>query len=74
VDSSAYTEAVWLKARAARWVPFANRWLEVAPTCCNACRTCTATNLVTLAGMIGGVLATPFVRVWRLRSRTANSR
>ncbi len=54
-----------LKEQMARWTPFLNRYAEVAPACCNACRTCTTTNVLTLLGMIGGVLLAPFARVAR---------
>jgi hypothetical protein len=55
-----------LSARTARWVPFMNRYAEMAPACCNACRTCTTTNVLNLAAVIGGVAAAPFVRTLRL--------
>jgi hypothetical protein len=61
-----------VRARAARWVPFLNRYVEMAPMCCNACRTCTTTNVLNLAALIGGVAAAPFVRTLRLfRGRAA---
>ena len=60
-----YTLSVWLEARIARWTPFLNRYAEVAPACCNACRTCTTANVLTLLGMIGGVLLAPFARAAR---------
>jgi hypothetical protein len=40
----------------ARMLPMANRASEHAPmvaVCCNACRTCTTTNLLTLATALG---------------------
>jgi hypothetical protein len=43
-----------------------NRYAEMAPACCNACRTCTTTNILNLAAVIGGVAAAPFVRTLRL--------
>jgi hypothetical protein len=54
-----------LKARLARWTPFFNRYAEMAPACCNACRTCTTTNLLNLAGIGAAFLARPFLRVLR---------
>jgi len=50
-----------LGVRAVRWVPFLNRYAEMAPACCNACRTCATT--------IGGVAAAPFVRTVRVVRR-----
>jgi hypothetical protein len=38
----------------------------MATVCCNACRTCTTTNILNLAAVIGGVAAAPFVRTLRL--------
>jgi hypothetical protein len=58
-----------LGARVFRWVPFLNRYAEMAPACCNACRTCTTTNIFNLAALIGGVAAAPFVRTLRLLRR-----
>jgi hypothetical protein len=55
-----------LAARAFRWVPFLNRYAEMAPACCNACRTCTTTNVLNLAALVGGVAAAPFVRTFRV--------
>ncbi|TML08600.1 MAG: hypothetical protein E6F94_06170 [Actinobacteria bacterium] len=55
-----------IRARAGRWVPLLNRYAEMAPTCCNACRTCTTTNVLNLAALVGGVAAAPFVRTLRL--------
>jgi hypothetical protein len=55
-----------LSARAARWVPFVNRYAEMAPACCNACRTCTTTNVLNLAALVGGAAAAPFVRTLRI--------
>jgi hypothetical protein len=55
-----------IRARAAGWVPFLNRYAEMAPACCNACRTCTTTNVFNLVALIGGVAAAPFVRTFRL--------
>jgi hypothetical protein len=61
-----------LKERAARWVPFLNRYAEMAPACCNACRTCTTTNVFNLAALVGGVMAAPFIRTLRrVRGRVA---
>jgi len=61
-----------VRARAARWVPFLNRYAEMAPMCCNACRTCTTTNVLNLVALIGGVAAAPFARTLRLvRGRAA---
>jgi hypothetical protein len=60
---------MWFRARLARWLPFFGRYAEVAPACCNACRTCATTNLLTLAGMVGGAIAAPFLRAARLGSR-----
>ena len=51
-----------------RWVPFLNRWAEVAPACCNACRSCTATNLAALAG----ILAAPFLQLRRRQVERAS--
>ena len=48
-----------LRARASRWVPFLNRYAEMAPACCNACRTCTTTNVLNLAALVGGMAAAP---------------
>jgi hypothetical protein len=47
-------------------VPFLNRYAEMAPACCNACRTCTTTNVLNLAALVGGVAAAPFVRSFRV--------
>jgi len=58
-----------LGARAVRWVPFLNRYAEMAPACCNACRTCATTNALNLAALIGGVAAAPFVRTVRVDRR-----
>jgi hypothetical protein len=55
-----------LGARAARWVPFMNRYAEMAPACCNACRTCTMTNVFNLAALLGAAVAAPFLRAVRL--------
>jgi len=55
-----------LRSRVPGWVPFLNRYAEMAPACCNACRTCTTTNVLNLAALIGGVAAAPFVRTLRL--------
>jgi hypothetical protein len=54
---------VSLNARLARWTPFASRYAEVAPACCNACRSCTATNAFALLGIVAGALAAPFARL-----------
>jgi hypothetical protein len=62
-----------LKRRVARWVPFLNRYAEMAPACCNACRSCSTTNVVNLLGLLGAALAAPFVRLFRpqpVNSRT----
>jgi hypothetical protein len=61
-----------LNAPIARWVPFLNRYAEMAPACCNACRTCTTTNALNLAAVIGGAAAAPFVRTLR-RVRVAGT-
>jgi hypothetical protein len=53
---------MWLRARVARIAPVAGRWGEVAPACCNACRTCTAANVLAVAGMLGSALVRPFGR------------
>jgi len=55
-----------LTVRASRWVPFLNRYVEMAPACCNACRTCTTTNVLNLAALVGGVAVAPFVRTFRV--------
>jgi len=55
-----------LSARTARWVPFMNRYAEMAPACCNACRTCTTTNILNLAALVGAAVAAPFLRAVRL--------
>lgn len=60
-----YTQVMALRARLARWLPFFNRYAEMAPACCNACRTCTTTNLLNLAGVVGAVVAAPFLRAFR---------
>jgi hypothetical protein len=59
---------MWLKARVARFVPFATRYAEVAPACCNACRTCTTNNVIAFAGMIGAAIAAPVLRLVRPRA------
>jgi hypothetical protein len=58
-----------IRSGAARWVPFLNRYAEMAPACCNACRTCTTTNVLNLAALVGGVAAAPFIRTLRLVRR-----
>src|SRR3954447_19150705 len=63
-----------LGTRAVRWVPFLNRYAEMAPACCNACRTCTTTNVLNFAALIGGAAAAPVVRTFRLVRRRFVSR
>jgi len=61
-----------LSSGAAKWVPFVNRYAEMAPACCNACRTCTTTNALNLAALVGGAVAAPFLTsVRRVRDRVA---
>jgi hypothetical protein len=43
-----------------------NRYAEMAPACCNACRTCTTTNVLNLAALVGVAVAAPFLRAVRL--------
>jgi hypothetical protein len=47
-----------LRRLAVRLTPLTNRaadYAPVVPACCNACRTCTTTNVVSL--LVGGVTA-----------------
>jgi hypothetical protein len=40
----------------ARWTPQLSRSAEIAPACCNACRTCWTTNAIGLVLAIGGTV------------------
>lgn len=66
-----YTWNMWLEGRLAQWAPLTSRWVETAPACCNACRTCTTTNLLALTGVIAALVGGPLLRVRRFVYRPA---